>query len=646
MGLFDTEEDYRRAYRQRLMAPMPQATNPHNQMARGIGQMVMGLFGGVPEGDKGLARIQKRQEILQGVSQAESPYNYLTSAAKGIFSTDPEGALAIFKIAEGTKGKEPKYGTVTVPKMIDGTPWDIVFETVNGQRGQEIGRKPSYAPKGGDKYKYGKAVLFNAAGQKGEVPTRSIGDKTEYLINGKWGSKLPEDFTAFGDSSKDKDKKPEKVQVYDRKTGELAGEAIYNPNTSKYRFRNRELDIDKFFEYGWTIEAPTSKGGDGKDTYIERVHDENGVLQVGVFDKKTNDLIKYLGKGKPKDTTGATQTEYVDLRSPDGKVWMTAKAGSPEAGRVPKGFPDGTAWVKRGTQPQQGAGSSKSQHYKEMRAQGLSHELAQGVAYGLFKQVTDQATGDIMLYDLRSPGKPLDPLEQREVEKYLESTDEQGGDPQNVPAAGGGSKVIAKGSRQQELEDKKKAAQVANFNEYTEKLGKEALKHNVPTLDQFFSNFFQHTKTKDGKWKEDLPGIGYDDLLKPHAMVSEEAKQVRNSFHSIRNYILKERSGAAVTVPEFERFKNEYGDRLIPLTEEGYKVGIELAYKGFVRLKSAIGASYDDSIVDAYSKKLGIDFKLPENMKFEGKWSYDPKPKDLPYRVVPTINGIPDISDL
>ncbi len=560
-------------------------------MARGFGQMAMGLFGGVPEGDKGLARIQKRQEILQGVSQAESPYNYPTSAAKGIFSTDPEGALAIFKIAEGTKGKEPKYGTVTVPKMIDGTPWDIVYETINGKRGKQIGQKPSF-------------------------------------------------------KTTDTTKKPEKVQVYDRKTGEQAGEAIYNPNTSKYRFRNRELDTDKFFEYGWTIEAPTSKGGDGKDTYIERVHDENGVWQVGGFDKKTNDLIKYLGKGKPKDTTGATQTEYVDLRSPDGKVWMTAKAGSPEAGRVPKGFPDGTAWVKRGTQPQQGAGSSKSQHYKEMRAQGLSHELAQGVAYGLFKQVTDQATGDIMLYDLRSPGKPLDPLEQREVEKYLESTDEQGGDPQNVPAAGGGSKVIAKGSRQQELEDKKKAAQVANFNEYTEKLGKEALKHNVPTLDQFFSNFFQHTKTKDGKWKEDLPGIGYDDLLKPHAMVSEEAKQVRNSFHSIRNYILKERSGAAVTVPEFERFKNEYGDRLIPLTEEGYKVGIELAYKGFVRLKSAIGASYDDSIVDAYSKKLGIDFKLPENMKFEGKWSYDPKPKDLPYRVVPTINGIPDISDL
>jgi len=594
MGLFDTEEDYRRAYRQRQMAQMPQATNPYNQMARGFGQMALGLFGGVPEGDKGLDRIQKRQEILQGVSQAESPYNYLTSAGKGIFSTDPEGALAIFKIAEGMKGKAPKYGTESIPSMKDGRRVTTKYPTKDGV-----------------------PDLNNPLG---------------------WAFANP--------PPKGTTKKPEKVQVYDRKTGELAGEAIYNPNTSKYRFRNRELDIDKFFEYGWTIEAPTSKGGDGKDTYIERVHDENGVLQVGVFDKKTNDLIKYLGKGKPKDTTGATQTEYVDLRSPDGKVWMTAKAGSPEAGRVPKGFPDGTAWVKRGTQPQQGAGSSKSQHYKEMRAQGLSHELAQGVAYGLFKQVTDQATGDIMLYDLRSPGKPLDPLEQREVEKYLESTDEQGGDPQNVPAAGGGSKVIAKGSRQQELEDKKKAAQVANFNEYTEKLGKEALKHNVPTLDQFFSNFFQHTKTKDGKWKEDLPGIGYDDLLKPNIAVSEEAKQVRNSFHSIRNYILKERSGAAVTVPEFERFKNEYGDKLIPLTEEGYKVGIELAYKGFVRLKSAIGASYDDSIVDAYSKKLGIDFKLPENMKFEGKWSYDPKPKDLPYRVVPTINGIPDISDL
>jgi len=188
MGLFDTEEDYRRAYRQRQMAQMPQATNPYNQMARGFGQMALGLFGGVPEGDKGLARIQKRQEILQGVSQAESPYNYLTSAGKGIFSTDPEGALAIFKIAEGMKGKEPKYGTDTVPKMIDGKAWDMVYKTRNGELGKLLGKKPSYAPKGGDKYKYGKAVLFNEAGQKGEVITRSFGETMEYRVNNKWDS--------------------------------------------------------------------------------------------------------------------------------------------------------------------------------------------------------------------------------------------------------------------------------------------------------------------------------------------------------------------------------------------------------------------------------------------------------------------------
>ncbi len=115
---------------------------------------------------------------------------------------------------------------------------------------------------------------------------------------------------------------------------------------------------------------------------------------------------------------------------------MTAKAGSPEAGRVPKGFPDGTAWVKRGTQPQQGAGSAKSQHYQELLKQGLDPKIALGVAYNLYREVTDPLTGDIMLYDLRNPGKPVDPLEQREAEKHLESTDGQGGDPQNLPAAG------------------------------------------------------------------------------------------------------------------------------------------------------------------------------------------------------------------
>jgi len=201
MGLFDTEEDYRRAYRQRQMAQMPQATNPYNQMARGFGQMALGLFGGVPEGDKGLARIQKRQEILQGVSQAESPYNYLTSAGKGIFNTDPEGALAIFKIAEGMKGETKDY-------------------------------------------KYGKAGLYNAAGQKGEVPTRSFGETIEYRINNKWDSNLPEGTTAFGDSSKGKDK----------------GKLVPTWNIKTKQYTGLRPESEELFNQGFTTEKPEAKG--------------------------------------------------------------------------------------------------------------------------------------------------------------------------------------------------------------------------------------------------------------------------------------------------------------------------------------------------------------------------------------------------
>lgn len=61
------------------------------------------------------------------------------------------------------------------------------------------------------------------------------------------------------------------------------------------------------------------------------------------------------------------------------------------------------------------------------------------------------------------------------------------------------------------------------------------------------------------EFNQDIPGYGRISGILPDALVSGKGSNLRQLVSSLANITLKDRSGAAVTEPEFERFKSEFG---------------------------------------------------------------------------------------
>lgn len=59
------------------------------------------------------------------------------------------------------------------------------------------------------------------------------------------------------------------------------------------------------------------------------------------------------------------------------------------------------------------------------------------------------------------------------------------------------------------------------------------------------------------KYPEDIPGAGYKGSLARNFMLGKDGKKIRALIATVQNRALKERSGAAVTPSEFERFEKE-----------------------------------------------------------------------------------------
>ena len=59
------------------------------------------------------------------------------------------------------------------------------------------------------------------------------------------------------------------------------------------------------------------------------------------------------------------------------------------------------------------------------------------------------------------------------------------------------------------------------------------------------------------KYPGDIPGAGYKGTLARNFMLGKDGKKIRALIATVQNRALKERSGAAVTPSEFERFENE-----------------------------------------------------------------------------------------
>lgn len=131
-------------------------------------------------------------------------------------------------------------------------------------------------------------------------------------------------------------------------------------------------------------------------------------------------------------------------------------------------------------------------------------------------------------------------------------------------------------------------------------LGKQYSASGITDLDPVLSDV-EATFAQYGKG--DIPGLGATGLI-PHGMLTGKGRDVRQKVSSLRNIVLKIRSGAAVTDPEYSRFMDEIGMKLGGSDEDVARALTSLRAM-MESKKQAIYSGYDPDVVETYRSRLG-----------------------------------------
>lgn len=102
---------------------------------------------------------------------------------------------------------------------------------------------------------------------------------------------------------------------------------------------------------------------------------------------------------------------------------------------------------------------------------------------------------------------------------------------------------------------------------------------------------------------EDIPGFGAGKIL-PDVMQDDTGKAIRQEVATIRNSILKARSGGAVTPQESDRLLQELGDGY-GKTDAQLRYGISNVRKMMESKLGNIEAGYDPAALDMYQQRGG-----------------------------------------
>ena len=133
-------------------------------------------------------------------------------------------------------------------------------------------------------------------------------------------------------------------------------------------------------------------------------------------------------------------------------------------------------------------------------------------------------------------------------------------------------------------------AQDKDTDNRQQKLSTQMIKNGVPEIESALVEF----EGLAAKYKNDLPGIGIDKWL-----LSKDAKDMKSAFAQVRNMVLKERSGAAVTNPEFQRLKEEIEGAMYTTDDDAIR-WISRIRSTLERVKGTIFAGYGDRVKKAY----------------------------------------------
>jgi len=106
---------------------------------------------------------------------------------------------------------------------------------------------------------------------------------------------------------------------------------------------------------------------------------------------------------------------------------------------------------------------------------------------------------------------------------------------------------------------------------------------------------------------KDIPGYGPLAGALPNFALTEEGKRMRQGIAQLFNIELKTRSGVAVTDPELERLKIEFGQGTWFTNENQLRTGLRQYIDRLSEIARNVDAGFDSRIKDKYSEEGGLD---------------------------------------
>lgn len=119
----------------------------------------------------------------------------------------------------------------------------------------------------------------------------------------------------------------------------------------------------------------------------------------------------------------------------------------------------------------------------------------------------------------------------------------------------------------------------------------------------------------------DIPGYGVAESLVPNLLAGEKARSLRMAVQGLQNVKIKDRSGAAVTPPEFVRLAQELGTGKFK-TDDELRQGLNQALSSYRERVRNVMAGFDDETKDAYLSREGVENPLEVLSGFDFGGSY------------------------
>lgn len=169
-------------------------------------------------------------------------------------------------------------------------------------------------------------------------------------------------------------------------------------------------------------------------------------------------------------------------------------------------------------------------------------------------------------------------------------------------------RIDAGNARTQERTAAGDAKRSADLDKRVNQFSATLEKSGVPAFDSVLGDIKATLSKFDG---QDVPGLGATGQI-PGFLLSDEGKDVRQKIATLRNIVLKDRSGAAVTDQELRRLLEELGTGVFT-TDDQFRNAITNIEKRFGAIKQNAVAGVDDDVLHTYKDRGGMAIERGPN---------------------------------